>query len=219
MQSIFEEAFKFAFKDRSWVVKILIGAVIGLIPIVNVIFLVGYALFILRDSVDNKPAALPEWSGWMEIGKAGLNALPAVIVYVILPAVILGFLSAIPGIGKLCMVLAYLSPLITVPLFYVSLIRWHKEGNWMASFKFKEVWATFAKDKNNYLLAALLLVVVPGVLMSLFMRISGYGIFGLQSPVILFPGAFIQFALCAVGFWLSVVSARVYGQIYIGVAK
>ena len=131
MQAILEEAFKFAFKDRNWILKILIGSVLGLIPIVNIIFLVGYSLSVLKDSVDNKPGKLPEWSGWMDLGKSGMNALPIVIVYVLVPAIVLGLLSAIPGVGKLCFILAYVSPLITVPLFYLSLTRWYKEGNWV----------------------------------------------------------------------------------------
>ena len=81
MQAIFEEAITFAFKDRNWILKILIGGILGLIPIVNMIFLIGYALVILRDSVDNKPPALPEWSGWAGFAKEGALGFLILIAY------------------------------------------------------------------------------------------------------------------------------------------
>ena len=212
MQAIFEEAFKFALKDRSWILKIVIGGVLGLIPIVNLIFLVGYSLAVLKDSVDNKPAVLPEWSAWMDIGKSGLYGLLVLLVYGI-PLLLLGALSTAPAVGKLFYVLFVLVNLATVPLFSVALIQWYKSGELKGAFDFKTVWGVFAKDMQNYVIATLVLAILP-LIVSLILQYAGYGIFRLRSPVLFFPGAFIQLILGCLWFWLSIVGARVFGQIY-----
>ena len=212
MQAIFEEAFKFAFKDRSWILKIIIGGVLGLIPIVNLIFLIGYSLAVLKDSVDNKPSVLPEWTDWTDFAKNGLSGLLVLIVYA-LPLIVLGALSTVPALGKLFYVLFILLNLLTIPLFALALIQWYKKGELKAALAFKEVWGIFTKDIQNYLIATLVLAILP-LLVSLILEYSGYGMFRLRSPVLFFPGAFIQLVLGCLWFWLSIVGARIYGQVY-----
>ncbi len=217
MRAIFEEAVKFAFKDRSWVVKILIGGILGLIPIVNLIFLIGYSLAVLKDSVENKPAQLPEWSRWMDYGKSGLGGLLIVVVYS-LPMILLGALAAAPAAGAFFYVLFWLANLITVPLFTLALIAYAKTGVFAGSFAFKQIWQTFAKDAQSYIVVTLVLAVLP-VIVSLTMSQLGLGVYGMKSPMILFPGAFIQLLLGCLWFWLGIAGARIYGQIYIGAHK
>ncbi len=212
MQAIFEEAFKFAFKDRNWIVKIVIGGILGLIPIVNLIFLIGYSLVVLKDSVENKPPVLPEWSAWMEYGKSGLRGLLILIVYGI-PLIILGALSAMPALGKLFYVLFILVNILTVPVFTLALIQWNAKGDLKAAFDFKHVWDIFTKDIQNYLIATLVLSILP-LIVSLILQTAGYGMFRLRTPVLFFPGALIQLLIGCVWFWLSIVGARVYGQLY-----
>ena len=212
MQAIFEEAVKFAFKDRNWIFKILIGGILGLIPVINLIFLIGYSYAILKDAVDNKPAELPDWSGWTVYGKDGLYGLLILIVYGI-PLILLGALATVPAIGKLFYVLFVLINLIIVPLFSLALIRWYKQGNLGGAFAFKEVWQAFAKDMQNYLIATLLLAIVP-FLVSLLLQYTGYGMFRFRGPMLFSPGALIQLVLGCLWFWLGLVGARVFGQLY-----
>ena len=44
-----ENSFKFVFRDKSWIVKLLVGGVLIMIPIVNFIVL-GYLLKVLKDA-------------------------------------------------------------------------------------------------------------------------------------------------------------------------
>ena len=212
MQAIFEEAIKFAFKDRNWILKILIGGILGLIPVVNVIFIIGYSLVLLRDSVDNKPAVLPEWSGWMDFGKNGSRGLLVLLFYGI-PAIILGALATVPAIGKAFYALFILANLVTLPLFTLALIAWHKQGTLKSAFAVKDVWKSFAKDAQNYLIVTLVLA-IPPLVVSLIFHYVGYGTFGYHSPVLFFPGAFLQLVLGCLWFWLGIVGARVFGQMH-----
>ena len=211
MQAIFEEAFKFAFKDRNWILKILIGGVLGLIPIVNLIFVIGYSFAVLKDSVDNKPATLPEWTDWAQIGRNGLYGLLVMVAYMVLPIMFLNALSGIPGLGKAFYVLMYLVHLVTFPLYTLAMIAWYRKGTYSAAFAWKELWQAFAKNAQNYMIATLVLTLIP-LLVSVILHFSGYAIFTYRSPFVLFPGAFIQLVLWCLWFWLAFVSARVLGQ-------
>ena len=44
-----EDAFRFVFRDKKWITKVLIGGIITIIPIANFIVL-GYILRILKDA-------------------------------------------------------------------------------------------------------------------------------------------------------------------------
>ena len=47
----FGKAFTFAFDDKEWVTKLLIGGILSLIPIVNLV-VVGYTLKTLKNVAD-----------------------------------------------------------------------------------------------------------------------------------------------------------------------
>ncbi len=217
MQAMLQEAVRFAFKDRSWILKLLIGGVLGLIPIVNIVFLIGYSLTVLRDAVDNKPAVLPEWTCWGDFGKAGLYGLGALGVYG-LPLILLGFLSNSPGVGKFFYVLFVIVNFLTIPIFTLALVQWHKDGNFKGVFAFKTVWQNFVGQAQLYVLATLALVAIPFIL-SLALRATHLDAFHLQGVMLIFPGAFIQLLFACLWFWLSVVGARIFGQIYVTAPK
>ena len=129
-----------------------------------------------------------------------------------------GAFSRVTALGKLFYVLFVLANLITVPLFSLALIQWYKKGDLKGAFAFKQVWGIFAKDVQSYLVATLVLAILP-LLVSLVLEYSGYGIFRLRSPVLFFPGAFIQLILGCLWFWLAIVGARIFGQIYSSAQK
>ena len=53
-------AFSYVFEDEDWIVKILLGAAILLIPIFGQLALVGYGIAILRNVKAGKPQPLPD---------------------------------------------------------------------------------------------------------------------------------------------------------------
>lgn len=76
-------AFSYPFQDQNWAKKILIPALISIIPIFGQIFLLGWALDITRRVIRHDPTPLPE----LDFGKQFIDGLKAVVV---------GFVYAIP---------------------------------------------------------------------------------------------------------------------------
>jgi len=77
------KAFTYIFDDESWITKILIGGILGIIPIVN-FAVIGYMVEALRNVAQEMERPLPEWSGFGEKFVKGLMVL------------IIGFIYAIP---------------------------------------------------------------------------------------------------------------------------
>lgn len=75
-------AFSFPFQDPDWAKKILLPAIISIIPLIGQIFLIGWALEITRRVIRHDPTPLPELdfaSQFME----GLKAFVVGLVYTI----------------------------------------------------------------------------------------------------------------------------------------
>jgi hypothetical protein len=56
------ESIKYPTTDNDWIKKVVIGGILGMIPIVNFI-VQGYYLKILKGSIENK-SGMPEWEDW-----------------------------------------------------------------------------------------------------------------------------------------------------------
>jgi hypothetical protein len=82
------KGFKFPFNDQNWVVKLLIGTVLGIIPIVN-FFSVGYAYKVFKKSLNNEEPALPEWDDWGGYFIQGLLVFVIELIYLVIPMVLL----------------------------------------------------------------------------------------------------------------------------------
>ena len=57
-------AFSFTFQDPAWVRKILILAVMFVIPIIGWLIIGGYVLRLLRNVINGELNPLPEWDNW-----------------------------------------------------------------------------------------------------------------------------------------------------------
>jgi len=57
-------AFSFIFKDPSWFKKILILALLFLVPIIGWLMVGGYTLRLLKNVIDGVDQPLPEWDDW-----------------------------------------------------------------------------------------------------------------------------------------------------------
>ena len=86
----------YMFKDAKWVSKILLGALIGIVPILN-FATTGYAIQVIRNIRDDQAPPLPEWSGSM--GKFFTEGLKLLVI---------GLLYSIP---------IWILSLILIPLF------------------------------------------------------------------------------------------------------
>lgn len=57
-------AFSFIFQDPAWIRKIIILAVLFLVPIIGWLLIGGYALRLLKNVINGEAQPLPEWDDW-----------------------------------------------------------------------------------------------------------------------------------------------------------
>lgn len=79
-------AFSFVFQDEEWIKKVLIAAVLSIIPILGQIVVLGWSLEVTRRVILKDPNPLPDWDDFGGLFVQGLKAL------------VVGFVLAIPMI-------------------------------------------------------------------------------------------------------------------------
>jgi hypothetical protein len=89
------KAFGFVFEDEEWIKKLLLGALITLIPIFGQFALMGYIVAIIRNVLAGSYRPLPEWENLGEYFKDGLMVWIAGLVYS-LPLILLSCFIALP---------------------------------------------------------------------------------------------------------------------------
>lgn len=149
-----ESGFKFPFKDKKWLVKVLIGGLLICIPIAN--FLVfGYLLKILGDAKDKKEATLPEWTDWAGLFQEGFMAFIVALCYSLV-FVILSILGRIPIIGCLTLPLQLAAGFLLGPVVAIALCFYLERKDLGAAFDFKGIFEKFKTNIADYLIVALI---------------------------------------------------------------
>ena len=212
------KSFTYVFEDPKWIMKVLIGGIVLLIPIVN-FAVYGYMLTTLKNVADGQPTPLPEWGDFGAHFMKGLYAVIGVLVY-FLPAILvyccvfaLGFgmtavtgggggrdasgaVGSVFGIVILCLqcILGIYS-LVAGLTLYAPLTRFAMSANQLSIFwDFRGNFAFIQKNMSNYIIALLIALVASFV--------AGFGVI-----------------LCVVGalftyFWATLVAANVFGQLW-----
>jgi len=201
------KAFTYIFDDESWITKILIGGILGLIPIVN-FAVFGYVVETLRNVAQGMEKPLPEWSEFGEKFVKGLVVFIMYFIYAIPIWLLMGCLwvaALVVGggngngenlialllfplyclVGFYGLVLAILSPAI--------LVNYAVTGELGSAFRFGEIFGLITGNLGNYIVA-LILAWVASV-------IAGFGVIA-----------------CGVGvlftsFWGYLVMAYLFGQL------
>lgn len=197
-------SYGYVFDDENWIVKVLIGGLLNLIPIVNLVT-TGYSLQALRNVAEGRELPLPEWSDFGDYFVRGLLVVVAAFIYgiplALLSLISLGFfgLNGDRGVGSLAVCGAALACLASVYLLLLLLwlpaavARYALAGDFGAFFRFDEIGRLITRDVGGYivaLLAALLAAIIAGI-------VGGI--------------------LCGVGaaftsFWAGLVFAHLFGQ-------
>jgi len=225
-------ALNFVFDDEEWVGKLLLGAVISLIPVLGGIAVMGYAVAVLRNVRAGHERPLPTWDRIGEYFADGLLIWVATFVYSIpllificplalvwaLPALaadnqdLTAVLSGIAGIVSLglgCLSLLY--GLLLWALSPVIQIRYAETGKLGPSLRFREVFR-FLFDHIGPILIAQLLVGAAGIVASTVLG-------GVISVLSLIPicgwvaAALLGLGAIPVGVWVLLFAAHLYAQI------
>ncbi len=200
-------SFSYMFKDEDWIKKILIGGVVGAIPIVN-FAAIGYLIQIIRNVRDGQTLPLPEWD---EFGKYFVDGLWIFLIFLVwaIPIIVVACLQGVGvaalaevsddaanafGIIAVCftfvmvlwgLVIAAVSPAI--------MVLYAEVGEFMAGFRFGDIFEIIRANVGNYIIV-ILLVWVAGL-------IASFGVI-----------------LCVIGviftqFWSYLVAGNLMGQL------
>jgi hypothetical protein len=178
----FKEQLVYMFSDPKWITKILIGALVGCVPILNFV-LGGYALRVINNTRTDEQPTLPEWSpGFGKLWKDGLLVAVIGILYGIpawiLSAIIAGAAAASNSEGAVIAVSVLLGLILLaygIALFFWiqgALVNYAVKGNFGAGFAFGEIWEIVRNNIGRLALTVVLAVVV-GIIVGVISAILG----------------------------------------------
>lgn len=138
------DAFQHPFRDPRAVRKLLLGAVLNTLPIVNLLTL-GYTLRLLEAVLGGEEERLPEWTDFGDLLVRGIKVLVVGFVYMAFPLL---FLTA--GAGSFLFSVAAILSGVLEPMAQVHLARTGQI--WMA-FALSKIWAEIQLVFRDYLRA------------------------------------------------------------------
>ena len=221
------KSFSFIFDEEGWFNKLLVAAVVAIIPIVNFAW-VGYLVDLMRNVFDGDPKPLPSWDDFG--GKfmkrliltlaAMIYSLPLIILscvfipIAILPAfssdqdvqTVLAGVTTTGGIVVACCLTLYILLLTFVyPAIYVN---YAKNLTFGSCFKFGEFFPIISRNLGDYLIGWVIAIVL-GFLIGLIA-----GALNLMLSFIPCLGWIISLLVSGMtSAWASAVFAHVFGQV------
>jgi hypothetical protein len=196
------------FDDENWIKKILIGGVVSLIPIVD-FAAIGYLIQVIRNVRDGQPTPLPEWDQFGKYFMDGLWVFLIVLVYMI-PILLLLCLQLVGGavatgaknesaanafgIVSACFsCLMGLWGLLVGIVIPAVLVRYAEVGEFMAGFRFGEVFSVITSNVGSYVIVLLLIWVASFI--------------GELGVIVCIVGIIFT------AFWANLVSGNLLGQL------
>ena len=209
------ESIKYPTTDKDWIKKVVIGGILGMIPIVNFI-VQGYYLKILKGSIENK-SGMPEWEDWGNLFIKGLIVFIISIIYMLIPIIVISIsvggaiLAAVSGgteamlaaIGAAAggLLLGFILMLISLLLLPMALAIYAKEESFGSAFRFGEIINRIFSNLGSYILVYLVIIVL-GIIVGI--------ITGILSIIPLLGVVIAIF----VNFYIVAVAANMFGEVY-----
>jgi hypothetical protein len=175
------KAFAYMFDDPQWLQKLIIGGLVGLIPIIN-FALVGYIVQIARNVSAGYDRPLPEWNNFSNFFMLGLKVFVISLVYsiplilmlcVFVPIVMLGGasdsdeLALLVGFSGACLMLVVI--LFAILISFVStaaMVRFTQTDDLGSAWRFAEVFG-FMRQQFGPIFTLWLLSLVASVIAGL----------------------------------------------------
>ena len=209
-------AFRFAFDDESWVTKLLLGGILGIVPILHFVT-IGYQLEVLKNVAHGQDLPLPEWGedfggkfmkGLMVVIASFIYSLPLLVIVGIcaIAMAIMGISltdgqdvgAAAGGMSTICgSALACVSVLYSIIVYgfimVPGMMRYAVEEEFGAFFKFGENLRVATSNLGSYVVMLLILIVAA------------------------FAAQLVGVIACCLGalfttFWYVLVSGHLFGQ-------
>ena len=209
------ESIKYPTTDNDWIKKVVIGGILGMIPIVNFI-VQGYYLKILKGSIENK-SGMPEWEDWGNLFIKGLIVFIISIIYMLIPIIVISIsvggaiLAAVSGgteamiaaIGAAAggLLIAFILMLISLLLLPMALAIYAKEESFGSAFRFGEIINRIFSNFGNYILVYLVIIVL-GIIVGIITGILN-----------IIPYLGMVIAIFA-NFYIVAVAANMFGEVY-----
>ena len=203
---------RFPMNDKDWIMKIIIGGVLSIIPIVNFIAS-GFQLKVMKNAI-NKTPGMPEWKGFTDFFVKGLIIFVIALIYMIVPLIIFG---AIAGFSTLSYAMGdltnpYAIVMTILPALFIggillliigfilpmAIAMYAKSDNFSDAFKFSEILNRIKSIFGEYLVSYIVIVIF-GIILGLIMLIPIIG------WIIGFFGTF----------YLGVVALNMFGELYL----
>jgi hypothetical protein len=203
---------RFPMEDKDWIMKIIIGGVLSIIPIINFIAS-GYQLKVMKNAI-NKTPGMPEWKGFIDLFIKGLIIFIIALLFMIVPLIIFG---AIAGFSTITYVMGdltnpYSIVMAILPALFVggililiigfvlpmAIAMYAKSENFSDAFKFSEILNRIKSIFSEYLISYIIIVIF-GIILGLIMLIPVIG------WIIGFFGTF----------YLGVVALNMFGELYL----
>ena len=185
-------AFSFPFQDEKWIEKIVIAAVIGIIPIIGWFALLGWSIEIGRRVINGDDEVLADWSDFSGLLTLGFKAWVAALVFSI-PLIIVwipvgiftgvvsstdgdaaGAIISLVSFCMICLTFTYtIALLFALPASYGRLAA---TDGLAESLNLRELWTTVSNAPSAYLIV-LLGYIVAGFIASLGTILCFVGIF------------------------------------------
>ncbi|VVB87564.1 Uncharacterised protein [uncultured archaeon] len=184
-----EEEVKFPTKDSEWIVKVLIGGILGIIPIINLIEY-GYILKVMKGAIDGNPG-MPKWDDWGNLFINGLIGFVISLIYLIIPILIIfvsaGGIMAAAFSGNMNLMagmmagaiggilIGLLLALVFGFMVPMALAMYTKENSFGAAFRIGEVVSRIKSVFADYITVYIVLIVLLFILGLLnFIPILGF---------------------------------------------
>lgn len=186
------KSFGFMFKDESWISRVLVGGLLGIVPILNFV-IYGYMLEVIKNVSEDRELPLPTWDdfggkfmkGLMVVIAGFIYSLPLIVVWVVYFIALMviggaassregmseagGGLFAVCTIAFYCIVFIY-SIVVYLFIMYPGLMRYADSGEFGVFFRFGENFKLATANLGQYIVMLLVMLVaslVAGIVGSL----------------------------------------------------
>lgn len=228
------KSFTYPFEDDEWFTKLLLGAVVSAVPILNFAW-TGYTVDILKNVIAGNSRPMPDWSdlgdkfvkGFLVWAAGFIYTLPAMLVaclplgLLLIPAsseISTGgdfssenfntWISIFSGVSLIFVCLLVLYLLLFSFYFPAAYINFAQKGNFGSLFEIREIIKIVSKNTSEYLTAWLVSIVgaiLVGIIVGIVSFVLGY---------ILCIGWLISWVISALaGVYLFVIYAHLFGQV------